>query len=32
MYTLTDSIKLDLKEVEFEGVDWSVVTLDRDRF
>ena len=27
----TDSIKLELKDIELEGVDWSFVTQDRDR-
>jgi hypothetical protein len=31
MYMSTDSIKLELQEVELEGVDWSFVALDRDQ-
>jgi hypothetical protein len=31
MYMSTDSIRLELKEVELEGVVWSFVALDRDR-
>jgi len=31
MYMLTDSIKLELQEVELEGADWSFVVQDRDK-
>ena len=31
MYILTDSIKLDLQEVELKGVDWSFVVEGRDQ-